>query len=182
MKLCLSFDPEATVELLLKEVLEDFEIPSRNITATEITLDNATDKERARIVAILNKYQISIITDKLDKMISDVMKHVRTMVYENSQENISDYLQSHMKYSYANLSSIFKERQGYTISEYVYFIKITRAMNLFVNQNKTLTEIAYELQYSSVAHLSRQFKKVTGLNFSTYQMLIERRKENTESC
>jgi AraC-like DNA-binding protein len=88
-----------------------------------------------------------------------------------SKLNFSDYLSQKLNYNYAYLSNIFSEVKGITIQQFIIINKIERVKDLLLNAEIPLDEIAYKLHYSSVAHLSNQFKKITGFSLSYYRRL-----------
>ena len=91
--------------------------------------------------------------------------------------NFSDYLSEKLNYNYTYLANLFSEVQGTTIEQYIIIHKIEHIKELMVYGELNLTEIAYKMNYSSVAHLSNQFKKVTGLTPSHFKQLsVKRRK------
>jgi AraC-like DNA-binding protein len=98
----------------------------------------------------------------------------------NTQEaikiNFSDFLSNKLKHDYTYLANLFSEVQGTTIEQYIISHKIERIKELIIYGEMNITEIAWELNYSSVAHLSNQFKKVTGLSPSHYKQLKEKRR------
>jgi AraC-like DNA-binding protein len=95
--------------------------------------------------------------------------------------NFSDYLSEKLNYDYTYLSNIFSEVQGITIQQYIILHKIEKVKELLLYDELTLTEIAYKLHYSSVAHLSNQFKKITGLAPSYFKSVKQRRTNNLEN-
>ena len=95
--------------------------------------------------------------------------------------NYSNYLAEKLGYHYKYLSNVFSEVKGITIQQYIILHKIEKAKELLLYEQLNLTEISYKLQYSSVAHLSNQFKKITGLSPSFYKKLKEKRKDNLEN-
>ena len=95
--------------------------------------------------------------------------------------NFSDYLSEKLKYDYTYLSNIFSEVNGITIQQFIILNKIERVKELLLYDELNLTEIAYNLHYSSVSHLSNQFKKITGLTPSFFKHLKHKRKENLEN-
>jgi AraC-like DNA-binding protein len=95
---------------------------------------------------------------------------------DNAREKLSVYLSGQLHYSYAHLSRVFSETTYTSIENFVILRKIERAKELLATTNLTLTEIAYRLNYSSVAHLSGQFKKNTGLTPTGFQRILEKRK------
>ena len=99
---------------------------------------------------------------------------------ELPKQNFSDYISEKLGYDYTYLANTFSEVKGITIQHYIINHKIEKAKELLLYDELNLTEIAYKLNYSSVAHLSNQFKKVTGLSPSFYKQLGQKRKQNLE--
>jgi AraC-like DNA-binding protein len=95
--------------------------------------------------------------------------------------NYSDYISEKLDYDYTYLSNLFTEVRGITIQQFIIIHKIERAKELLLYDELNLTEISYKLHYSSVAHLSNQFKKVTGLSTSYYKKLKQKRMRNLEN-
>ena len=96
---------------------------------------------------------------------------------EGPKTNFSHYLSSKLNYDYNYLSNLFSEVKGTTIAHFIIAHKIERAKELLVYDELTLTEIAEKLHYSSVAHLSNQFKKVTGLTPTHFKKLGENKRK-----
>jgi AraC-like DNA-binding protein len=92
--------------------------------------------------------------------------------------NYSEYISKKLGYDYTYLSNVFSEVKGINIQQYLIIHKIERVKELLLYDELTLTEIAYKLQYSSIAHLSNQFKKITGLSPSFYKQLKRKRTLN----
>ena len=95
--------------------------------------------------------------------------------------NYSEFISKKLQYDYTYLSNIFSEVKGTTIQQFIIIHKIERVKELLLYDELNLTEIAYKLQYSSVAHLSNQFKKVTGLSPSFFKKLKQKRIGNLEN-
>ncbi|HET8830198.1 MAG TPA: AraC family transcriptional regulator, partial [Pelobium sp.] len=95
--------------------------------------------------------------------------------------NDSDFISKKLDYDYTYLANVFSEVNGITIQQFVIINKIERVKELLLYDELNLTEIAYKLHYSSVAHLSNQFKKVTGLSPSFYKQLKQKRMGNLEN-
>jgi AraC-like DNA-binding protein len=95
--------------------------------------------------------------------------------------NYSDYISEKLNYDYTYLANIFSEVKGITIQQFIILNKIEKVKELLLYDELNLTEIAYKLHYSSVAHLSNQFKKVTGLSPSFYKKLKQKRSGNLEN-
>ena len=93
-------------------------------------------------------------------------------------ENFSDYLSEKLNYDYNYLSTLFTKTKGITIQEYLISHKIEKVKEMIIYNEATLTQIAYTLNYSSVAHLSNQFKKVTGLTPSAFKQIAREKRRN----
>jgi len=103
------------------------------------------------------------------------------MIYyqeEVPKVNYSDYISEKLNYDYTYLSNIFSEVKGITIQNFIINHKIERVKELLLYDELNLTEISYKLHYSSVAHLSNQFKKLTGLSPSFFKEMKQKRKRN----
>jgi AraC-like DNA-binding protein len=93
---------------------------------------------------------------------------------------ISDYLSEKLNYSYGYLSNLFVEATYTSIENFIIFQKINRAKELITTNEFTITEIAYRLNYSSTAHLCNQFKNETGITPTTFQRIINKRRNSEE--
>lgn len=119
----------------------------------------------------------SILIEKIKSLIVDMI-HFKT---ELPRINYSDYLANRLKYDYTYLANLFSETEGITIEQFIIRHKIERVKELIIYNELNLTEIAWKMHYSSVAHLSNQFKKVTGLTPSFFKSLRHKRRVNLES-
>jgi AraC-like DNA-binding protein len=117
-------------------------------------------------------------------MLIEKIKNVITEMIHHSDElpkmNYSDYLCEKLKYDYTYLSNIFSEMKGITIQQFIIVHKIERVKELLLYDEMNLTEISYKMHYSSVAHLSNQFKKVTGLSPSHFMQLKDKKRSPIE--
>jgi AraC-like DNA-binding protein len=93
---------------------------------------------------------------------------------------ISDYLSEKLHYSYGHLSNVFVEVTYTSIENFIIFQKISRAKELIITNEFTVTEIAYRLNYSSIAHFCNQFKNETGITPTTFQRIINKRRNSEE--
>ena len=119
----------------------------------------------------------NILIDKIKNVIIEMIHYMDDL----PKTNYSDYISCKLNYDYTYLSNIFSEVKGITIQQFIISHKIERAKELILYDELNLTEIAEKLHYSSVAHLSNQFKKVTGLSPSYYKKLREKRIINLEN-
>ncbi|MCC7231421.1 MAG: helix-turn-helix transcriptional regulator [Bacteroidia bacterium] len=125
-----------------------------------------TDADKQKIRIRLQALGFEIINDKKSRLIDQIKTAIIKLVHQQSGDlkiNLSDYVTDKLNRDYSYLSGLFSEVEGITIEKYFISQKIERVKELLVYDELTLSEIAFELNYSSVAHLSNQFKKITGL-------------------
>ena len=119
----------------------------------------------------------SILIDKIKNVIIQMIHYAEDL----PTTNYSEYISEQLHYDYTYLSNIFSEVKGITIQQFIIIHKIEKVKELLLYDELNLTEISYKLHYSSVAHLSNQFKKITGLSPSFYKRLKQKRKGNLEN-
>lgn len=132
----------------------------------------------------LLKSGLELMDDKKSILIEKIKNVIIEMIHysdELPKINYSDFISEKLNYDYTYLSNIFSEVKGITIQQYIIIHKIERVKELLLYDELNLTEISYKLHYSSVSHLSKQFKKVTGLSPTYYKHLKEKRKGNLEN-
>ena len=120
----------------------------------------------------------AILIEKIKNVVIDFVHHAND---EPLKTNFSDYLTEKLRHNYTYLANIFSETMGTTIEHFIISHKIERAKELLVYNEHNLTEIAYRLNYSSVAHLSNQFKKITGLTPSFFRQLKDNRRSTLDT-
>ncbi len=161
--------------LAVEDILQNETIPVQKVIYGEIQLhDKLTQDQEERLVIRFNKIGFEIIDNRNTRLIENikhlVIKRARNEVIE--QENkvkLSHYISDHVNLEYTYLSSLFSSTEGRTIENYFIEQRIEKAKELLMDGQLTLSQIAYELEYSSVAHLSTQFKKVTGTTPSLFK-------------
>jgi AraC-like DNA-binding protein len=122
----------------------------------------------------LKNIGLELLDDKKNIMVEKIKTIIIELVHYNEDQiktNLSDYLSEKLNHNYTYLSNLFSEIKGTSIEQFYLWNKIERAKELLVYDELSLTEIAYKLHYSSVAHLSNQFKKMTGLTPSHFKNL-----------
>lgn len=147
-------------------------------------LQDITEEQREQLKINLLKSGLELLEDQRSILIERVKNIVTEMVHYSDElpdTNYSDYISKKMGHDYTYLSNIFSEVKGITIQQYIILNKIERVKELLLYDELNLTEISYKLHYSSVAHLSNQFKKVTGLSPSYYKKLKQKRMSNLEN-
>ena len=140
--------------------------------------------EQVELTRALAKYGFELMEDKKSKLIEKIKNIIIEMVHYAEEPpvlNFSVYLSEKLDYDYNYLSNLFSEVKGTTIEHYIISHKIERAKELIIYNELTLTEIAYKLHYSNVAHLSNQFKKVTGLTPSFFKQMKHKRLTGREN-
>jgi AraC-like DNA-binding protein len=148
----------------------------------EIMEDITPDQKDELRAALLNS-GLELMDDKRAVLIEKIKNAVIEMVHhtdENIKVNFSDFLSERLNHDYTYLANLFSEIQGTTIEQFVIHHKIERIKEFIIYDELNITEIAWKMNYSSVAHLSNQFKKVTGLTPSHFKQLKVKRRSPIE--
>lgn len=164
-------------KMQVKTELERLGIPFKFIELGVIELcEVLTLTQRYQFKENLLAYGMKLHEEKKCILIGKIKNSVLEMIQNSDKypNNYSSYLSKKLNYDYTYLANIFSEVNGYTIQQYIILNKIEVVKELILQDNLNLTEISYKLNYSSVAHLSCQFKKVTGLSPTDYKMLNQR--------
>lgn len=146
-------------------------------------LEDITVEQRAELKRNLLKSGLELLDDKRSILIERIKNVITEMIHHTDElpkVNYSDYISEKLDYDYTYLANTFSEVKGITIQQFIIINKIERAKELLIYDELSLTEISYKLHYSSVAHLSNQFKKITGLTPTFYKELKDKRKLNLE--
>ncbi len=147
-------------------------------------LENITQLQREQLKENLLRSGLELLDDKKSILIEKIKNVITEMIHysdELPKINYSDYISEKLNYDYTYLANIFSEVKGITIQQFIIIHKIERIKELLLYDELNLTQISYKLNYSSVAHLSNQFKKATGLSPSFYKRLKQKRKSNLEN-
>ena len=150
---------------------------------TEI-MEELTDEQRETLGNSLKEIGLELLDDKKNIMVEKIKNLIIELVHYNTDQiktNLSDYLSEKLNHNYTYLSNLFSEVKGITIEKFYLTSKIERAKELLVYDELNLTEIAWKLHYSSVAHLSNQFKKMTGLTPSHFKNLKRKQRPSSEN-
>lgn len=167
-------------KVVVKEALEELDISPVKVELGEIeTKENITDADKLKLNNKLKKVGLELLEKKQGVLIEKIRKVIIDFVYhsdEKSNIKFSALLSEELNLSYPYLANFFSEVEATTIEQYMISLKTERIKELIIFGEHTLTEIAHKLHYSSVAHLSAQFKKVTGLTPSHFKALKEKRR------
>ena len=148
------------------------------------TLEDITHEQRDSLKVNLLRSGLELLDDKRSILVEKIKNVIIEMIHHSEEApivNYSDFISEKLNYDYTYLSNIFSEVKGLTIQQYIIINKIERVKELLLYDELNLTEISYKLHYSSVAHLSNQFKKITGLSPSFFKQLRQKRKSNLEN-
>ncbi len=168
-------------KMVVKSELEKLGHKPLQVELGEVTLSKElSEEEIANVDILLHDLGFSVIDDKKSQLIEKIKTLIIELVHQQNNQlksNLSNYLSSKLNQDYTHMTNLFSEVEGTTIEKYFIAQKIEKVKELLVYDELTLSEIAYQLNYSSVSHLSNQFKKVTGLTPSHFKNIrIEKRK------
>src|SRR3972149_2818723 len=142
-------------------------------------MESLSVKQQNLLNAGLKKSGLELIGDKKSMLIEKIKNIIIELVHYSEEQlkiNFSDYLSEKLNYDYTYLANLFSENKGITIEHFLITHKIERVKELLIYDELNISEIAYKMHYSSIAHLSNQFKKMTGLTPSQYKQLRHKRR------
>ncbi len=171
-------------KMVVKAAVEELKIP---YNAIELGFINVNEKLSETTLEKFKKKLLSagleVLDDKRSILIEKIKNVIIEMVHysdEFPKVNFSNYLSEKLGYDYTYLSNLFTEVKGTTIQEFIIMHKIEKAKELIMYNEMSIADIAYTLNYSSAAHFSTQFKKVTGLTPSFFKKLKKQREVDLE--
>lgn len=180
MNVYFKFDFNTVCSTVLKNMLDKNEVKYRLVGFGEIELlDTLPQSKVEALTDNLKVYGIEIVQNQKSIIVQRIKDAIKDMVFnENTNLSVksSVYLSEKLGHSYGHLANIFSEVTYTSIENYIIIQRIEYTKQLIINENLSLTEISFKLNYSSVAHLSAQFKKATGITPSAFQRIIEKRK------
>lgn len=171
-------------KMLVKEELKLLGLHYVNIGLGEVEiLENISHAQREKLKQALLVSGLELMDDKKAMLIEKIKNIIIEMIHyseEIPKVKFSDYLSQKLDYDYTYLSNLFSETEGITIEHFLLIHKIEKVKELIIYDELNLTEISYKLHYSSVAHLSNQFKKITGLTPSFFKALKNKKRKPLE--
>lgn len=170
----------ARCKMLVKEELKKLNLHFIVVDLGEIEImETITVEQRDQLNNALKLSGLELMDDKKAVLIEKVKNIIIEMVHYSDELpsiNYSDYISSKVGLDYTYLSNIFTEVKGLTIQQFIINHKVERIKELIIYDELNITEIAWKMNYSSVAHLSNQFKKITGLSPSHFKLLKDKRR------
>jgi AraC-like DNA-binding protein len=172
-------------EMAVKLELERMKLPVISIKLGEVNLSRElTDEEIQEFSKNVESLGFELLEDDVSKKIAQIKNLIIDLVHYRDEKikiNLSTYLSESLRQDYSALSKLFSERERSTVEHYFIAQKIEKAKELLVYDELSLSEIAIQLNYSNVAHLSNQFKKVTGFTPTYFKKVGENNRKQIDS-
>ena len=172
-------------KMVVKSELEKLGLQYTTVELGEAVIKENLSAEQMDLLAIgLKKAGLELMDDKKSILVEKIKAVIIELVHYNEEQlkiNLSDYLSEKLGHNYTYLANLFSDVKGTTIEQFYLAHKIEKVKELLVYDELNLTEIAYRMHYSSVAHLSNQFKKMTGLTPSHFKNLKHKRRSTLEN-
>lgn len=171
-------------KMAVKSELDQLGLHYLTVELGEVELDSELlDGQKEALSGKLHALGFALIDDKKSRVIERIKNLIIDLVHHKSNDlktNLSHYLATVLRQDYSMLSNLFSEVEGTTIERYFILQKIEKVKELLMNNELSLSEIAWQLNYSSVAHLSNQFKKITGFTPTYFKNLKDRKRKQIE--
>ncbi len=171
-------------QMVVKAELEKLDVGYVNVKIGEVnTIKDVSKEQLQKLDIALRKSGLELMDDKKSILVEKIKSAVIELVHYTDDQiktNLSDYLSEKLNYDYTYLANLYSEVKGSTIEKLYLTHKVEKVKELIVYDELNLSEIAYQLHYSSVAHLSNQFKKITGLSPSHFKKLKNKRRRTLE--
>lgn len=171
-------------KMVVKEELKKLGLHYVIVDLGEVdVMETLTLNQREKLKIALHESGLELMDDKRAVLIEKIKNVIIELVHYSDEAikiNFSNYLSEKLHQDYTYLSNLFSEVQGTTIEQYLISHKVERIKELIIYGELNITEIAWKMNYSSVAHLSSQFKKVTGLSPSHFKQLKNKRRKPIE--
>jgi len=174
----------ARCKMAVKEALKNLGLHFIVVDLGEVEImEELTNSQRDELTHALLNSGLKLMDDKKAVLIEKIKNAIVELIHHTNdaiKTNFSDFLSEKLHHDYTYLANLFSEVQGTTIEQFIISHKIERIKELIIYDELNITEIAYMMNYSSVAHLSNQFKKVTGLSPSHFKKLKDKRRSPLE--
>lgn len=174
----------ARCKMAVKEELKKLGLHFIVVDLGEVEImENISTEQREQLRMALHNSGLELMDDKKAILIEKIKNSIIEMVHHSDGEsnvNFSDFLSEKLDHNYTYLANLFSEVQGTTIEQFMIAHKVERIKELIIYDELNITEIAWKMNYSSVAHLSNQFKKMTGLTPSHFKQLKDKKRTPIE--
>jgi len=185
LKLYVKYMVSIRCKMIVKAELEQLGLHYTSVNLGEVEIaEDITTEQRSQLKSALLKSGLEVMDDKKAILIEKIKNVIVEMVHyadELPRSKNSDYIGEILNHDYTYLANLFSEATGTTIEHFIIAHKIEKVKELIIYDELNLTEIAWKLHYSSVAHLSNQFKKITGLTPSYFKKLKHKRRVALEN-
>ena len=172
-------------KMVVKEALDQLNLHYTFVDLGSVEIvEDLTLKQREKLKLDLLRSGLELMDDKKAMLIEKIKNVIIEMIHyseEIPKVNYSDYISEKLGLDYTHMSKIFSEVKGITIEHFIIYHKIERVKELLLYDELNLTQISYLLDYSSVSHLSKQFKKVTGLTPRFFKKLKQQKRNTLEN-
>lgn len=173
-------------KMAVQSVLEKLDIAYLSVELGRVKLaGNISLEQRNKIQDALKHYQLELMDDKKTILVEQIKVLITDLFHSSNasvHQKFSDYLTKSLFYDYTYLANIFSETEGSTIERFYIVSRVERVKELIVYERSNITEVAYQLNYSSVSHLCQQFKKVTGYTPSEFRKMCESEEFTWRNC
>ena len=179
MKFNITYQANLIPMAIVKEQMEKYNIKYEFIGNGEIDiLEEIPDECYKQLESNLGRYSIEILSDQKTQLVQRIKNLLHEVAYDDQQLRLtlSNYLSKKLELSYGYLSYVFTLQTYTSIENYMILLKVERAKRLLIEDVLSIKEISYALNYSSVGHFSRQFKKTTGLTISVFKRIVNNRR------
>ena len=184
MKLYIKYMVSNRCKMAVKEELKKLGLHFIVVDLGEVEImETISADQREKLKISLIDSGLELMDDKSAVLIEKIKNTIIEMIHHSDEmikTNFSDYLSEKLNHDYTYLANLFSEVQGTTIEHFIINHKIERIKELIIYDELNITEIAWKMNYSSVAHLSNQFKKVTGLSPSHFKQLKDKKRSQIE--
>lgn len=184
MKLYIKYMVSARCKAVVKDELKKLGLHFIVVDLGEVEImETLSVEDWKELKTVLLHAGLELMDDKRAILIEQIKNVIIEMVHHSNElikVNFSDYLSEKLKHDYTYMANLFSEVQGSTIEHFIISHKIERIKELIIYDELNITEIAWKMNYSSVAHLSNQFKKMTGLSPSHFKKLKNKRRSQIE--
>jgi AraC-like DNA-binding protein len=180
MKLSINCSPSVACRVIVEDHIKAIGLEYEFGNSSSFSIRQLSAEQQTELNLQLSRYGIDLVEDVPNDLVEQIKRVVIEMVGRGEDRpniNISDYLSKRLNYSYGYLTAVFSEATYTSIAHFTIMQKIERIKDMLINENLTLTEISYQLGYSSVAYLSNQFKMMTGLTPTKFKEIMLKKRQ-----